>query len=69
MQISGLTSSPITDGNSPWNEAFTFPTVGAWLAFQTLHPELFDKEVSPQDRAKRWKAFAQTREGKALRWR
>jgi len=67
--ITGLTAPPISDRHSPWNEAFRFPTVAAWLAFQRVHPELFDSELSPQDRAGRWKRFAATAEGRALRWR
>jgi len=60
---------PISDGNSPWNEAFSFSSIEAFAAFKRLHPELFDREASPRDLAERWKAFAQTSVGRGLRWR
>ena len=69
MRASYLTEPPITDGNSPWNEAFSFPSIEAWRSFATRHPELFDEDLSPQDRAERWKLFAYTSEGQSLRAR
>jgi hypothetical protein len=49
---------PVSDGNSPWNEAFAFSSVEAYAAFRGLHPELFDRE-----------AIGQTSVGRGLRWR
>ncbi len=66
--VSGLTEKPISDNNSPWNEAFSF-TPEQYYRLKKLRPDLFDKELSPQERTKRWKAFAQTTEGKAFRVR
>lgn len=66
--VSGLTKPNISDGNSPWNEAFSF-TPEQYARLRQVRPDLFDNERSPQERAKLWKAFAQTSEGRAFRVR
>jgi hypothetical protein len=64
----GKTAPPITDGNSPWNEAFSF-TPEQYARLKLARPDLFDQELDAAERVKRWKAFAQSTEGKAFRWR
>lgn len=55
------------DGNSPWaGEAFSF-TPDEYALLKKTHRFLF--EGDPRDRQKRWKAWAQTAEGRAFRVR
>jgi len=62
------TAPNITDGNSPWNEAFAF-TPMQYAMLKALRPDLFDTERDAQERVRLWKEFAQTTEGQAFRWR
>lgn len=55
-----------TDGNSPWNEAFSF-TADFWELSKKLHPELHDPD--PRRRFRAWQKFATTRVGQAFRVR
>lgn len=64
----GKTQRPISDKNSPWNEAFTF-TEEQYYRLRRLRPDLFDTTVEPQVRRKRWIAFGNSAEGRAFRWR
>jgi hypothetical protein len=64
----GKTGAPISDGNSPWNEAFSF-SPETYQLLKKLRPDLFDRSLDPQEKARRWKAWAQTSEGRAFRWR
>lgn len=64
----GKTKPAITDGNSPWNEAFSF-TPEQYLRIKQLRPDLFDRSMDQGEKVRRWKAWAQTSEGRAFRWR
>lgn len=66
--VYGLTKPKISDGNSPYNEAFSF-TQEQYARLKIVRPDLFDTQRSPQERARLWKTFAQTSEGKAFRVR
>jgi hypothetical protein len=65
--ISGLTKT--RDRSDPFNEAFSFASLEEYERFKVVRPELFDPDASPRDLAERWKKFARTSEGRALRWR
>lgn len=64
----GKTAPPISDRNSPWNEAFAF-TPEQYARLKLVRPDLFDQEKDAAERVKLWKAFALTTEGRAFRWR
>jgi hypothetical protein len=66
--LAGRTAPKIGDGNSPWNEAFSF-TPEQYARLKAVRPDLFDTQLDAQERVKLWKEFAQTSEGKAFRWR
>jgi hypothetical protein len=54
------------DGNSPFNEAFSF-TQEEYDILKKLKPHLFDQTLDPQTRLKHWKAFANSSEGRVFR--
>jgi hypothetical protein len=66
--MANVNTLPHRDGNDPFNAAFSF-TPEQHALMQRLHPELFDPNSHPRDRAKEWKRFADTSVGKAFRWR
>jgi hypothetical protein len=66
--IHGKTSARITDGNSPWNEAFSF-SPEEYGRLKISRPDLFDPDLSPQDKARLWKEFGQSSIGRVFRWR
>ena len=64
--LSGKTA--IRDRSDPFNEAFAF-SPEQYARLKALRPDLFDPQSHPQERVKLWKAFAQSSEGRAFRWR
>jgi hypothetical protein len=54
------------DGNSPFNEAFSF-TQEEYDILKRLKPHLFDQTLEPQTRLKHWKDFANSSEGRMFR--
>lgn len=56
------------DGSDPFNEALSFSRA-EYDALKVARPDLFDPGLSPQDKAKLWKEFAQSSIGKHFRWR
>ena len=64
----GKTGHPISDRNSPWNEAFSF-TPEQYARLKMLRPDLFDRTLEPQVRRQKWIDFGNSPEGRAFRWR
>lgn len=56
------------DGNSPFNEAFSF-TYDEYELLKKLKPELFDEQLDPKTRLDNWKRFANSSEGRMFRIR
>ena len=66
--LAGATEAPVSDKNSPWNEAFTF-TPDEWELLKRVRPDLSPANRDAVARAKAWRLFAQSSVGRAFRVR
>ena len=66
--VHGKTEAPISDRNSPWNEAFTF-TPAEWELLKKMRPDLSPANRDNADRLRRWREFAHSSLGRAFRVR